>query len=226
MLQLRLGINWRQNRDEMLRLLSRDVADCAGNRILLVPEQTSHDYERRLCSRAGDTASRYAEVLSFTRLAGRVFARVGGGAEPVLDGGGRILAMAAAAEELRAGLKAYAAVGARPEFLSELVAAVDEFKSCRVTPESLRAAAERTEGVLPEKLRELSLLLEAYDGICAGFGRDPRDRMTKLLEQMEAGEFAREHVFYIDGFSDFTGQELAILGHLIACSPQVTVSLV
>lgn len=226
MLQLRLGINWRQNRDEMLRLLSRDVADCAGNRILLVPEQTSHDYERRLCSRAGDTASRYAEVLSFTRLAGRVFARMGGGAEPTLDGGGRILAMAAAAEELRAGLKAYAAVGARPEFLSELVAAVDEFKSCRVTPESLRAAAERTEGVLPEKLRELSLLLEAYDGICAGFGRDPRDRMTKLLEQMEAGEFAREHVFYIDGFSDFTGQELAILGHLIACSPQVTVSLV
>ena len=172
MLQLRLGTNWRQNRDEMLRLLSRDVADCAGNRILLVPEQTSHDYERRLCSRAGDTASRYAEVLSFTRLAGRVFARMGGGAEPTLDGGGRILAMAAAAEELRAGLKAYAAVGARPEFLSELVAAVDEFKSCRVTPESLRAAAERTEGVLPEKLRELSLLLEAYDGICAGFGRD------------------------------------------------------
>lgn len=82
MLQLRLGTNWRQNRDEMLRLLSRDVADCAGNRILLVPEQTSHDYERRLCSRAGDTASRYAEVLSFTRLAGRVFARMGGGAEP------------------------------------------------------------------------------------------------------------------------------------------------
>lgn len=106
MLQLRLGTNWRQNRDEMLRLLSRDVADCAGNRILLVPEQTSHDYERRLCSRAGDTASRYAEVLSFTRLAGRVFARMGGGAEPTLDGGGRILAMAAAAEELRAGLKA------------------------------------------------------------------------------------------------------------------------
>ena len=66
----------------------------------------------------------------------------------------------------------------------------------------------------------------AYDGICAGFGQDPRDRMTKLLEQMEAGTFAREHVFYIDGFSDFTAQELAVLAHLIEESPSVTVSLV
>ena len=103
---------------------------------------------------------------------------------------------------------------------------MDEFKSCCVTREALQAAARQSEGILAEKLEELSLLLEAYDGICAGFGQDPRDRMTKLLEQMEAGSFAREHVFYIDGFSDFTAQELAVLAHLIEESPSVTVSLV
>ncbi|MFR8331992.1 MAG: hypothetical protein ACLU9S_06200 [Oscillospiraceae bacterium] len=43
---------------------------------------------------------------------------------------------------------------------------------------------------------------------------------------MEAGTFAREHVFYIDGFSDFTAQEMAVLAHLIGESPCVTVSLV
>lgn len=226
MLQLILGTNWRANRDRVLDCLAQDIAGRAGGRILLVPEQASHDYERRLCARAGDTASRYGEVLSFTRLAGRVFARMGGGAEPVLDGGGRLLAMAAAVEQLRSRLKAYAAVGTRPEFLSALVTAVDEFKSCCVTREALQTAAQQSEGILAEKLQELSLLLEAYDGICAGFGRDPRDRMTKLLEQMEAGDFAREHVFYIDGFSDFTAQELAVLSHLIGESPSVTVSLV
>ena len=197
MLQLMLGTNWRTNRDRILDLLAQDVSRKAGGRILLVPEQASHDYERRLCARAGDTASRYGEVLSFTRLAGRVFAQMGGGAEPVLDGGGRLLAMAAAVEQLRPRLKAYAAVGTRPEFLSALVTAVDEFKSCCVTREALQAAARQSEGILAEKLEELSLLLEAYDGICAGFGQDPRDRMTKLLEQMEAGSFAREHVFYL-----------------------------
>lgn len=77
MLQLMLGTNWRTNRDRILDLLAQDVSRKAGGRILLVPEQASHDYERRLCARAGDTASRYGEVLSFTRLAGRVFAQMG-----------------------------------------------------------------------------------------------------------------------------------------------------
>lgn len=226
MLQLMLGPNWRANRDEILWELGENVRRQVGGWYLLVPEQASHDYERRLCARAGDTASRYGEVVSFTRLADRVFAKTGGGATPTLDGGGRLLAMAAAVEQLRPHLQVYAAVGTRPEFLTALITAVDEFKSCCVTPEALRAAAAQTQGVLAQKLQELSLLLEGYNGVCANFGRDPRDRMTKLLEQLEDSEFAREHAFYIDGFSDFTAQEQMILAHLLARSPRVTVSLV
>ena len=49
--------------------------------------------------------------------------------------------------------------------------------------------------------------------------------MNWLLSQLEAGDFARRHVFYIDGFPDFTRQHMAILEHLIETSPLVTVSL-
>lgn len=225
MLNLILGPNWCANRERILDLLTQDVKACEGSRILLVPEQVSHDYERRLCQKAGDTASRYAEVLSFTRLAARVFALEGGVAVPTLDGGGRLLAMAAAVQQLRPQLKAYAAVGSRPEFLSALVTAVDEFKSCCITAQSLKDAAQASEGVLSQKLEELSLLLVTYDSICSRFGMDPRDRMTKLLEQMELGDFASTHTFYIDGFSDFTAQEQEIIAHLLEVSPNVTVSL-
>lgn len=226
MLKLLLGTNWRLGRDRVLENIARDVQAGLGGRVLLVPEQASHDYERRLCAAAGDQASRYAEVLSFTRLASRVFSQTGGGAAPTLDDGGRLLAMAAAVWQLRPQLKAYGAVGSRPEFLSALVTAVDEFKSCCVTPETLQAAIDQTQGALPQKLEELSLLLQAYDGICANFGQDPRDRMTRLLEELEGSDFARRHVFYIDGFSDFTAQELRILEHLLKNAPAVTVSLV
>lgn len=226
MLQLLLGTNWRANRDAVLSRLAEDVEKGRGGRILLVPEQSSHEYERRLCQAAGARASRYAEVLSFTRLASRVFAQAGGVATPTLDGGGRLLAMAAAVWQLRPRLKAYAAVGARPEFLSALVTAVDEFKSCRVTPETLKAASEQTQGALAQKLQELSLLLEGYNSICGGFGQDPRDRMTRLLEVLEDSDFAAGHILYIDGFSDFTRQELEIIGHFLANSPGVTVSLI
>ena len=49
--------------------------------------------------------------------------------------------------------------------------------------------------------------------------------MTWLLEQLEDCSFAQEHVFYIDGFPDFTRQNLAIIAHLIQNAPNVTISL-
>ena len=225
MLHLLLGRDWTANRDEILKRIAADVHRRQGNRILMVPELISHDTERRLCVAAGDTASRYAEVLSFTRLAHRVADSVGSAAEECLDNGGRVVAMAAAARQLSSRLKAYAAVETKPEFLTGLIDGVDEFKRCCISSEDLKRASEETEGSLSQKLEELSLLMEGYDALCSRGKRDPRDQMTWVLEQMEEGSFAEEHVFYIDGFPDFTRQHLAILEHLIKVSPSVTVSL-
>ena len=226
MLRLLLGEDWIRNRDEILGQVARRVESRQAGTVLLVPEQISHETERRLCAGAGDTASRYAEVLSFTRLCSRVFAQTGGGARQVLDKGGRIVAMAAAAEQVRPRLKTFAALAARPEFLSRMVSMVDEFKSCGVGPEELRYASARTQGVLAQKLEELGYLLESYNAVCANCGQDPRDRMTQLLEELEASDFGKNHSFYIDGFSDFTTQEREVLAHLIEVSPEITVSLV
>ena len=225
MVHFLLGRDWTANSDEILKRIARDVKERKGNRILMVPELVSHETERRLCAFAGDTASRYAEVLSFTRLARRVSDTMGSAAVECLDNGGRVVAMAAAARQLSSRLKAYAAVETKPEFLSGLIDAVDEFKRCCITPQDLMEASRQTEGSLAQKLEELSLLMDGYDGLCQKGKRDPRDQMTWLLEQLEDGTFAQEHVFYIDGFPDFTRQNLAILGHLMQASPEVTISM-
>jgi len=225
MLTILLGNDWTVNRDRILGMLADDVAAGLGGRILIVPELISHDMERRLCAAAGDTASRFAEVLSFTRLARRVadYAEVPLG--ECLDNGGRVVAMAAASRQLHSKLKAYASVETRPEFLTGLLDAVDEFKRCCIAAADLKAAAEKTEGSLAQKLEELSLLLEAYDSLCALGKRDPRDQMLWLLEELEDSDFGSKHVFYIDGFPDLTRQHTAILEHLIRVSPRVVVSL-
>lgn len=225
MLRLLLGRDWTANRREILDRIARDVHGRKGNRILMVPELISHEMERRLCMAAGDTASRYAEVLSFTRLARRVSDSMGSAAQECLDNGGRVVAMAAAARQMASKLKAYAAVETKPEFLTGLIDGVDEFKRCCITAQDLSRAARETDGSLAQKLEELSLLMEGYDTLCSRGKRDPRDQMTWLLEQLEEGTFAQEHVFYIDGFPDFTRQNLAIIEHLIRVSPCVTVSL-
>ena len=225
MLRLLIGTDWTQNRDTILQRLRDDVHHRKPGRILMVPELISHDTERRLCAAAGDTASLYAEVLSFTRLARRVSECAGMAAQECLDNGGRIVAMAAAARQLHSRLKAYAAVETKPEFLSGLIDGIDEFKRCCISSADLTAAAQATEGSLSQKLEELALLMEGYDSICARGKRDPRDRETQLLEQLEECDFGENHVFYIDGFPDFTRQHLAILEHLIKTSPEVTVSM-
>ena len=225
MLTILIGTDWTANRREILKRISTDVHQRKPGRILMVPELISHDTERRLAAAAGDTASRYAEVLSFTRLARRVSDSVGSAAMECLDKGGRVVAMAAAARQLTGKLKAYAAVETRPEFLTGLIDAVDEFKRCCITSGTLMEASRQLEGGFAQKLEELALLMEGYDALCARGKRDPRDQMSWCLEQLEDSDFAGSHVFYIDGFPDYTQQHLDILELLIRESPGVTVSL-
>ena len=225
MLTLLLGTDWKKNKDTVLQMISQDVSRGLGGRIFMVPELISHQTEREIAEFAGDTASRFAEVLSFTRLARRVAEQTGHGITECLDNGGRVVAMAAAARQLHSKLKAYASVETRPEFLTDLLDAVDEFKRCCVTSQDLINASRQTEGSLAQKLEELALILEAYDSICARGKKDPRDQMTWLLEQLEDSTYAQDHVFYFDGFPDFSRQHMQILHHLIRYSPRVVISL-
>ena len=117
-LELILGRDWIANRNEILRQVSADVANCVDNVVVIVPELISHDMERRLCISAGDTASRYAEILPFSRLANRVSESYGHAALSCMDNGGRLVVMASAVMQLHSKLKAYASIETRPEFLS------------------------------------------------------------------------------------------------------------
>ena len=225
MLTLLLGTDWIANRDAILNMVRQNVSEEINGCVLMVPELISHDMERRLCKVAGDSASRFAEVLTFSRLAQRVSESVGCGMQPCMDNGGRLVAMAAAARQLHGRLKSYAAVESRPEFLADLIEAVDEFKRCCISATDLMSASEKTTGALAQKLEELSLLVDAYDGLCRHGKCDPRDQMTWLLDQLEESDFAQQHIFYIDGFPDFTRQHMAIIAHMICNAKQVYVSL-
>ena len=225
MLKILIGTDWVENRNRILLELADDVVNRKKGRVLLVPELISHDMERRMCNAAGNTASQFAEVLSFTRLARRVADETGHCVMPCLDEGGRVVAMAAAVNQVQSKLKYFASVGTKPEFITGLVETIDECKRCLVEPSSLLQASKSTSGSLAQKLEELFYIFEAYDGICAHGKKDPRDLLSWLLDELESSDYAQSHVFYIDGFYDFTHQQFDILTYLIRNSKEVTVSL-
>ena len=221
MLELWLCPSRKQNTARVMQALCEKTAQ----RILVVPEQFSHDAERMLCRAGGDTISRFAEVLSFSRLASRVFSIEGGSACEETDAGGRLLLMALAVEQVRPRLKLFGASTSRPEFLLQLLDTLEEFRAYCLRPELLRAASEKLSGALAVKTEEFALLMESYDAACANAGQDPSSRLTRLAAALETGTFAAGRQLYLDGFTDLNGVELEILTQLLAGGAEVTVAL-
>ena len=205
----------------------RAIADSRGVRpqLLIVPEQHSHDAERRLCAAAGNSVSLYAEVLSFTRLANRVCSVTGGLAAPALDGGGRLLLMDVALKSVSDQLKLYARPSRKPQFLAQLAATVDECKAAGITPEKLFELSRAAAGETGDKFHDLSLICGAYDALTAQRGMDPRDRLTRLAEGLELSRWAEGMDIYLDSFTDFTAQERGVLEQLLEQARSVTVAL-
>ena len=195
-----------------------------GGRLLIVPEQYSHEAERELCRVCGNSLSLYAEVMSFTGLA-RKLASARGERPPMLDKGGRVLCMALALSGVASRLRVYGAARRRPELQTLLLAEVDELKTACVSPEELLAAAGRCGGNLADKLSDLALVAEAYDAVAANGRTDPADALTRLAEAVPGGGFGPDSYIYIDGFTDFTAQERRVVTALMKTGAQLTVCL-
>ena len=193
--------------------------------VLMVPEQQSHEAERALCKAGGSGVSLYAEVLSFSRLANRVFQQAGGLGTEELDGGGRLLLMYSAVKSVSGALTVYARPSRRPAFLQSLLATVDELKSCCVPPEALITAGQEAGGPEGDKLRDLGLICGAYDALTAHIALDPRDRLTRAAEKLEGCPWAKGKDLWLDGFTDFTPQQGEVLRRLLVQAETVTVTL-
>jgi ATP-dependent helicase/nuclease subunit B len=225
MLTLILGRGKSGKTTRLLRAVQECPASGMAQRILIVPEQLSHQTERALSAMCGDSISFVSEVLSFTRLASRVSAMYGGGAKATLDKGGRILTARLALTSIHAQLKVFASAAGRADFLTSMVQMIDEFKTYGVTAERLMEASQETEGFFAQKLQELSLILGAYGAVMAQGVCDPRDKLTLLRDKLLNTEYAENRYFFVDGFTDFSAQELSVLDALLRRGVHMTVTV-
>ena len=214
----------RAGQDTRGELLERLGRSGAPRRLLLVPENDSHESERALCRTLGNRAAQGCEVLSLTRLAGRLTDAAGGGAAPVLDAGGRMLLMYAALRRSADSLRVYRAPSRKPAFLTGLLATVDECRSCQISPEQLIQAGEEAGGQQGDKWRDIGLVYAAYETLAAQAAADPRDRLDRLAEQLRETDWADEAASCVFGFTDFSAQEESVLLAL-AAKGDVTVAL-
>ena len=223
MLQVITGKAGSGKTEQMLRTIAKNV-QAEEKSFLIVPEQYSHQAERELCAICGDTASMYAEVLSFTGLARWVDRQLGSGDPVVLDQGGQLLCMALAVEAICTQLRVYGSARKRVNLQSQLLDAVTELKTACISPEDLLKTAEECDGVLADKLYDLALILGAYDGVVSNGRADPTDKLTRLSERVAEAGLNKVKV-YIDGFTDFTRQQVRVIEALLECGTELTICL-
>lgn len=224
MLKLILGVAGTGKTAMVTGEIKEAVAAQRGGSLLIVPEQYSHEAERELCSVCGDSLSLYAEVLSFSRLGVRVAQETGTGGLVLLDKGGRLLCMALALSQISHRLKLYPGAGRRSELQASLLSAVDELKTAGIGEAELLAAAETSPSGLSEKLSDLALCMAAYEAVLSHGHADPADKMRRLAQDIGQSSVVGGTI-YIDGFTDFTGAETAVIDALLQRDAQLTVCL-
>ena len=213
---------------EVLEHIKSDVKAGKPGSVFIVPEQYSHEAERELARKCPDSASLYAEVMSFTGLARNLFAAHGGNTATYLDDGGKLLGMALSLESFGRELPGLRLLGRnvkKTETQEMLVSAIDELKASGALPGDLRDAAGKLEGILSEKLLDIADIYENYSNTISMSGADSSDILSDAADIIRKQADVSAWRVYIDGFTDFTAGERAIIEALMLRGAEVTVCL-
>lgn len=198
---------------------SRDI-------ILIVPEQSSFQCEKRILEMLGAKRAGLVSVLSFKRLYETAAEKYGAADKKRIDDGVRTVLMSTAAEQVSDKLKLYSGRCRRSDFAELMTGAVSEFKMCSISPSQLYGAAEKTHDErLRQKLRETADIYSAYEALLSSSYSDPDDDMTRLYELLCEYPFFEGKTVFIDSFNGFSGQERKILERIIAQSDETVIAL-
>jgi len=209
--------------------LSQIEAALPGDRPLyyLVPEQFSLQSEKLLLQNR--TATTRVQVLSFNRLAYRLFAILGSPPGQALDDLGKHMLLRKVLLDLTDELVFYKRAADKHGFVHSLAATITELNHYCISSEDLRLRSEQMGPSFGAKLQDLALIVGRYRAGVSGRYL-PADDMLELLVQKLAevkGDFKplAKAVIWADGFSGFTPQERQVLLHLMKIGADVKITL-
>ena len=200
-----------------------------GNKrqILIVPEQFTSQAERDLIEKTGQNAILTAEVLSFGRLAHRVFARKGIGNRTPLGDIGKSMALRKILLQEKDNISYFQSVMDKPGFIDQLGLTISEFFQYRITPEQTEelSVSENLSHGAKEKLKDLSLIHRSYLEFLKQEYISADETLGLLAERLDDSLGFENTEFWLDGFYGFTPQEFGVIRRLLQLSPQVNITL-
>ena len=194
--------------------------------VFLVPEQFSFQAERDLVSVLETGGILKTEVLSFQRLAFRIFNEVGGITYPHIHSAGKCMILYRILDKMRNSFKVFAKSSDREGFVNTLSTLTTEFKRYGVTTEHLENASRELSlnNPLRDKLLELNLIYAEFEKTLSERYRDSDDDLSLAAQKLASASLYDNAEIWIDSFTSFTPQEYKIIGELLKKAKTVTVS--
>lgn len=192
--------------------------------ILLVPEQASFQAEYELAVKSGYGGMMGSQVLSFGRLAHRLMQELGDLTLIPVDDLGKNMVLRMLLERHRDELQVFGRTALQPGFTAQLGRLISECKSYGAS----FAHSENLEwgtASLNQKVGDLRLMMELYDGYLADGYCDAEDILNRVASKVCDSAYIREAEIFIDGFTGFTNQELRLIEQLMLHARQVTIAL-
>ena len=188
---------------------------------IITPEQFSFTAEKKLLEVLGREAVVNAEVISFNRIAMRVFTEVGGLTKTHLSKCGRVMLIYDILNRNKKNLKF---LSGGEKNISVVLNAITEFKKHNVS--NLEEVINTTEDeYLKIKLTDLNLLYQAFEESIKDKYIDETDVLSLLAQELEKSKMFDNTLVYIDEFLGFTAQEYEVIKEILKKSNKVTVAL-
>jgi len=195
--------------------------------ILLIPEQSSFETEKKLYISLGDALFSRVKVLSFTNLCRLVKTTYGSKNGTRLSPAGKIILSSCAANRASENLRFYSGQSSSGAFAKKVSGIIDEFKTSSVSSLELEKSIEalKEDKQLYDKFSDLSSIYNWYDALLGESFVDPSDELTIALEKLSGGELFSDFDVIINEFSSFNRSQLSVIEKMLQNSPSVTLIL-
>lgn len=194
--------------------------------ILVVPEQYSMQAERDLVKSVPRGGAIDAQVLSFRRMAYRVFGEVGGFTRRHISSSGKSMLIYRIIEELKDNLSFFGKVAGQSGFVSTISQLISELKRYNVTPDTFEEIhTDIQDQGLKDKIKEIAAIFRRFEERVHQRYIDTDDDLTLMAEKLaQSSQFDGAEI-WIDEFSGFTPQEYRIIEELLKKAKRVSVCL-
>lgn len=197
------------------------------NYIVLVPEQFTMQTQRDLCMANPRGGILNVDVLSFNRLAYRVFEEVGGNDSIVLDDVGKSFVLRKIAADYESELKVLGSNLKKPGFIREMQSVISEFTQYDVQEDKLEELADGLQGETNfyYKLKDIQTIYRGFQAYLKGKYSTAEELLVLLCDVISQSSILKDSVIVLDGFTGFTPVQLKLLRELFFVCEKVLVAV-